>query len=145
MIVKSVFLRCDPGRAFALFTEHAGLWWPAQRRHTGDAASIIRMEAGGRFFERASDGTEVELGVVRLYEPADRLLLDWYPGTGRANPTQVSVTFEAIDEGTRVTVRHGPGQAGADLFGRNAPAYVLSWDLVLGALASHGLHSLDGA
>ena len=70
MIIKSVFLRCDPGRAFALFTEHAGLWWPAQRRHTRDAASTIRMEAGGRFFERANDGAEVELGVVRLYEPA---------------------------------------------------------------------------
>lgn len=145
MIIKSVVLRCDPGRAFALFTEEAGLWWPAGRRHTKDATSMIRMEAAGRFFERASDGTEVDLGVVRLYEPANRLLLDWYPGTGRANPTQVSVTFEAIDEGTRVTVHHGPGPAGADVFGRNAPAYVLSWDIVLVALASHGSHLLDGA
>ena len=145
MIIKSVVLRCDPGRAFALFTEHAGLWWPADRRHTGDATSMIRMEAAGRFFERASDGAEVELGVVRLYEPANRLLLDWYPGTGPANPTQVSVTFEAIDEGTRVTVHHGPGQAGAGAFGRNAPAYGLSWDIVLAALASQGGIFLDRA
>ena len=145
MIIKSVVLRCDPERAFALFTEHAGLWWPAERRHTKDAGSMIRMEASGRFFERANDGAEVELGVVQLFEPGNRLLLDWYPGTGPANPTQVRVTFESIDEGTRVTVHHGPGPAGADTFGRNAPAYVRSWDMVLAALASRGQVLLDGA
>lgn len=139
MIVKSVMLKCHPERAFALFNEHAGLWWPAERRHTLDAASVIRIEASGRFFERASDGTEVELGAVLLFEPASRLVLDWYPGTGRAYPTQVDVRFEAVDAGTRVTVTHGPGAAGADVFGRNAPAYAGSWNLVLAALARHAL------
>jgi len=137
MITKSVVLPCRPDRAFALFTEHAGLWWPAERRHTRDTASVIRMEASGRFFERSSDGTEVELGVVRLFEPASRLLLDWYPGTSRANPTQVEVTFEAVNDGTRVTVHHGPGAAGPDVFNRNAAAYGGSWDVVLAALAGH--------
>jgi hypothetical protein len=65
MITRSVVLRCTPERAFALFTEHAGAWWPTERRHTQDASSEIRLEPHGRFFERASDGTEVELGVVR--------------------------------------------------------------------------------
>jgi len=135
-VVKSVDLRCHPERAFALFTEHAGQWWPAHRRHTRqDAPSVIRIEATGRFFERGSDGTEIELGVARAFEPAHRLLLDWYPGTGREHPTQVEVTFEAMDTGTRVTVRHGPGVAGVDLFGLNAPGYDRSWDLVLAALA----------
>jgi uncharacterized protein YndB with AHSA1/START domain len=136
MIVKSVDLRCGPERAFALFTEHAGQWWPAERRHLKqDASSTIRIEASGRFFERSNDGSEVELGVARTFEPARRLVLDWYPGTGPANPTQVEVRFEAIDSGTRVTVTHGAGDAGAELFGRNAPGYSRSWDLVLTALA----------
>ena len=138
MIVKSVVLSCDPGRAFVLFTEHAGLWWPAGRRHTPDARSTIRMEAAGRFFERSNDGTEVELGVVHRFEAARRLLLDWYPGTGREAPTRVEVTFEAVDGGTRVTVHHSPGSAGPVAFGRNAPAYERSWDAVLAALSSHG-------
>jgi len=137
MIVKSVVLRCGPERAFALFTEQAGQWWPADRRHTGDAASAIRIEASGRFFERASDGTEVELGVVHSFEPASRLMLDWYPGTGRENPTRVEVSFDAVEAGTRVTVTHGPGSATSDLFARNAPGYGRSWDLVLAALIEH--------
>jgi hypothetical protein len=65
------------------------------------------------------------------------LLVDWFPGTGRANPTQVEVIFEVVDGGTRITVRHGPGAAGADAFGRNVSAYVRSWDLVLSALADN--------
>ena len=135
MIHKTVVLACRPERAFALFTEQAGLWWPAERRHTHDAASTIRIEATGRFFERAGDGSEVELGAVRLFEPARRLLLDWYPGTGPENPTQLEVSFDAVDGGTRVTVRHSAGGAGAEVFARNAPAYLRSWALVLAALA----------
>jgi uncharacterized protein YndB with AHSA1/START domain len=138
MIIKSVVLACDPCRAFALFTEQAGLWWPAARRHSKDANSTIRMEAAGRFFERSNDGTEVELGAVREFEPARRLLLDWYPGTGPVQPTQVEITFEAVDGGTRVTVRHSQGSADSAAFGGNATAYDRSWDLVLAAAASHG-------
>lgn len=134
MITKSVVLRCGPERAFALFTEHAGDWWPTDRRHTKDASSTIRIEASGRFFERASDGTEVELGFVRTYVPASRLVLDWYPGTGHENPTQVEVSFDRIDAGTRVTITHGPGTAGVELFDRNALQYGRSWNLVLASL-----------
>jgi uncharacterized protein YndB with AHSA1/START domain len=143
MIKKSVVLRCSPERAFVLFTEHAGAWWPAERRHTRDASSEIRLEAVGRFFERASDGTEVELGVVRAFEPASRLMLDWYPGTGPDNPTQVEVTFEAIDTGTRVTIVHGPGSAGDEVFGRHAAVYAQSWDLILTALPAQELTQLN--
>ena len=138
MIVKSVLLRCDPDRAFSLFTEHAGQWWPSDRRHTEDDNSTIRIEATGRFFERASDGTEVELGVVRLFEPACRLVLDWYPGTGPAQPTRVEVRFEAVGAGTRVTVRHTPGRAGEDEYAAKAPLFERSWEAVLAAFNEFG-------
>ncbi|HMD02552.1 MAG TPA: SRPBCC domain-containing protein [Candidatus Baltobacteraceae bacterium] len=136
MIVKSVVLRCTPERAFGLFTERAGEWWPADRRHTDDAASTIHIEPAGRFFERARDGTEVELGAVRAFEPPGRLELDWYPGTGRANATRVEVRFEAVEGGTRVTIMHDAGVASAETFARNAPVYARSWEAVLAALAT---------
>lgn len=134
MIVKSVDLRCSRERAFALFTERAGEWWPAGRRHTDDERSTIRIEPSGRFFERASDGTEVDLGVVRQFEPPARLLLDWYPGTGSESATEVDIRFDAVEGGTRVTVRHDIGAASPDAFSRNAPAYDRSWDAVFAAL-----------
>jgi uncharacterized protein YndB with AHSA1/START domain len=134
MIAKTVVLRCDPARAFALFTERAGEWWPADRRHTDDPASTIRIEPN-RFFERPREGPEVELGVVRHFEPPARIDLDWYPGTGPEAPTRVAVSFEPLPEGTRVTVTHDAGAAGAERFARNAPRYDRSWDAVLAAAA----------
>ena len=135
MIEKSVLLPCPPERAFALFTERAGEWWPPARRHTKDPASTIRMEAAGRFFERAGDGQEVELGRVRVWQPPARLVLDWYPGTDAAHPTEVEVEFVVEGTGTRVRVVHREGPASAELFPARAPRYDASWELVLAALA----------
>lgn len=133
MIIKHVVLKCSTERAFSLFTEHAGGWWPADRRHTKDAASTIHITPDGRFFERATSGTEIELGRVRVFSPGERLVLDWFPGTGPEHPTEVEVRFEAVEGGTRVTVTHGPGLAGEDRFNARAAAYERSWELVLTA------------
>jgi uncharacterized protein YndB with AHSA1/START domain len=135
MIVKTVELSCEPERAFHLFTERAGEWWPSDRRHTEDDASTIRIEREGRFYERAADGTEVQLGRVRRFEPPHRLALDWFPGTGSAHPTFVEVEFEPVAGGTRVTVTHGAGAAPTATFDANARGYERSWLLVLNALA----------
>ena len=135
MINKTAMLACQPERAFILFTEQAGLWWPTDRRHTKDPSSEIRIEAAGRFFERSGAGVEVELGVVLIFEPARRLLLNWYAGTGPANPTQVEITFEAVGTGTRVTVCHNAGLAGQEVFACNAPTYARSWESVLDSLS----------
>jgi uncharacterized protein YndB with AHSA1/START domain len=139
MIEKSVVLRCPPARAFTLFTERAGDWWPADRRHTKDPSSTITIEPlarGGRFYERAGEGTEVELGKVRVYDPPTRLLLDWYPGTSAAAPTVVEVHFEPTSDGTRVTVQHREGPASAELYRERVPRYVSSWDKVFEAWAA---------
>ena len=93
MIEKSAFLVCAPARAFTLFTERASDWWPEGLRHTSDPRSEIRMLADGRFWERAGDGHEVELGRVLVWEPAQRLILDFYPGTDAEHPTEVVVRF----------------------------------------------------
>jgi uncharacterized protein YndB with AHSA1/START domain len=135
MIVKSVVLRCGVERAFTLFTQRAGEWWPADRRHTDDPGSTIHIESSGRFVECAGNGTEVQLGVVRVFEPERRLVLDWYPGTDRVNATRVEVLFETVEGGTRVTIHHGAGEANNELFSRNAAAYARSWDTVLSAAA----------
>ena len=134
MIHKTVVLRCAAPRAFELFTERAGEWWPPDRRHTGDPASAIVVEAGGRFYERAPGGREVELGVVRVFEPCARLVLDWYPGTGKAQPTHVEVRFEPEGESTRVTVEHRAGPFSEEVYPTRMGAYDASWTRVLAAL-----------
>jgi hypothetical protein len=135
MIEKSVFLPCSQERAFELFTREISAWWPPERRHTSDPSSQMFLLESGRFYERASDGKEVELGRVRAFEAPRRLLLDFYPGTDAAHPTEVEVDFLPEEGGTRVVIHHRATKASESLFGARAPRYVASWDVVLPALA----------
>ena len=134
MIQKSAFLACPPAEAFALFTQRASDWWPDGVRHTADPRSEIRMLADGRFWERATDGHEVELGRVLVWEPAHRLILDFYPGTDAQHPTEVVIRFTAENGGTRVVVEHRAKLESADLWAAGAPKFERSWTLVLAAL-----------
>lgn len=145
MITKSIVLPCAPARAFTLFTEEIGRWWPPERRHTGDPDSVIVLSREGRFFERARDGREVELGAVREWDEPNRLVLDWYPGTDADHPTSVEVRFEPHGDSTRVVVQHRATPTSEHLFPRRAQAYQASWDLVLAALAgaASALHRAD--
>lgn len=68
MIRKTLLLACDPDRAFELLTRQAGAWWPPDRRHTQDPRSQIFIEPGGRFFERATDGREVEFAMEEVFD-----------------------------------------------------------------------------
>jgi uncharacterized protein YndB with AHSA1/START domain len=133
VIEKTLLLPCPPDRAFALLTEEAGSWWPRDRRHTPEPDSVIVIERGGRFCERASDGTEVELGVVRVFEPSRRLVLDWYPGTGPAEPTHVEILLVPEGTGTRVHLVHRAGPHSAESYVRKAAAYERSWTFVFAA------------
>jgi uncharacterized protein YndB with AHSA1/START domain len=135
VIEKTVLLACPPERAFRLLTEDAGAWWPSDRRHTRDPKSLITIESGGRFYERATDGTEVELGVVRVFDPPRRLVLDWYPGTGPAEPTHVEILLMPEGAGTRVHLAHRAGPHSADAYAKKVAAYERSWTLVFAAWA----------
>lgn len=138
MIEKSVVLECPPARSFELFTREISAWWPPERRHTNDAQSELFLLESGRFYERARDGREVELGRVVAWEAPTRLVLEWYPGTDAEHPTEVEVKFIAlVGDTTRtlVEIEHRPTDASRELFESRAPRYEASWELVFAALS----------
>lgn len=135
MMVKSVLLPLAPAAAFQLFTEKIGEWWPTDRRHTEDPASEIFLLESGRFYERARDGREVELGHVRSWDRPKRIVLDFFVATDPERPTEVEITFAAQRGGTQVTVLHRPKPVSEALWIERAPRYAQSWDIVLAALS----------
>lgn len=141
MIEKSVMLPLTPAAAFELFTTRVSEWWPADRRHLKDSSSRLFMLASGRFYERASDGTELDLGRVRIWESPHRVVLDFFIGTDAAHPTEVEIRFTAEGAGTRVTVRHRPTDHSAEDWDKRAPLYERSWDAVLAALHASALQT----
>ena len=114
-VTHSVLVPLSPEAAFELFTTRFGDWWPKDSHHIADAPAaevLIEPREGGRWFERAEDGSECDWGYVREIDPPDRILLAWHltpdwrfdPDPSRA--TEVEVTFSAEDDHTRVTLEH---------------------------------------
>jgi uncharacterized protein YndB with AHSA1/START domain len=111
-VSHTLTVRAPVERAFAVFTDGFGSWWPATH-HLGDselADAIIEPRAGGRWYERNADGSECDWGHVIAWEPPRRVLLAWQlDADWRYDPdliTEVDVRFEPDGDGTRVTFEH---------------------------------------
>jgi len=111
---QQVTVAVPADKAFAFFTERFDDWWPMSH-HIGaemPAARVIESGVGGRWLDRATDGTECVWGSVLVWEPPHRLVLSWAidgrfeldPDPARAS--EVEVTFTPDGAGTRVELVH---------------------------------------
>lgn len=96
-------------RAWEVFTEGLGAWWPLKDFSVGGAESeaLVEGRVGGRIYERTKSGDEAEWGVLTVWEPQQRLAFTWHPGGPEDQATEVEVRFTA--EGgsrTRLDLEH---------------------------------------
>jgi len=112
---KAVVVQATPARAFEVFTAGINRWWP--KSHGIGAApireSIIEPFAGGRWYTKHEDGTDVVVGHVRVWEPAQRFVVSWEisaqwkPDARAEFASEVEVRFSAdAAGGTRVELEH---------------------------------------
>ena len=112
-VKRSVVVKTDVSRSFTAFTSRMGHWWP--RSHsigsTPHVDVIIEPRVGGRWYERAADGSECEWGKVLTWDPPGRLILAWQLNADwKYDPSLVSeveITFTALEATvTRVDLEH---------------------------------------
>jgi len=124
-----------PARAWDLLTARVAEWWPL-RTHSvaGDEATLCAMEprAGGRFFERAADGTESTWGTILEWDPPTRLAMTWHPGRTPSTQQHLEVSLEASGGGTLVRLVHSGWERLGDSGQPERDDYDTGWDLVLG-------------
>jgi len=123
---REVTVEAPVARAFSVFTEYQGTWWPAGY-HIGEQepeAIMVEPRAGGRWYERAPDGAECDWGRVLVWEPPHRVVFAWQinaewrfePDAAKGSEVEVSFT-PAGARGTLVRLehrnfeRHGAGAA----------------------------------
>lgn len=129
----SFTVACEPDHAFAVWTQRASAWWPADHSISGEQELEVVFEphTGGRVFERTPGGEEHEWGQVLTWDPPRRLVYAWQLSTGAADPTEVEVTFTASGGRTAVTIEHrGWERFGADAERRKA-ANRIGWGAVI--------------
>ena len=114
-VSKSILVDVPAGRAFELFLDQAS-WWPLATHHMAEQAAetvVLEPFVGGRWYERAHDGTETDWGRVLAFEPPHRLLLSWQmssdwahdPDPAGASEIEVSFVPETRNR-TRVVYEH---------------------------------------
>ena len=101
-------------RAFSVFTDGIGSWWPPDHHIVEGAVEMVfEPRAGGFVHDRASDGTESRWGRVLVYDPPNRVVFSWDISsqwqieTDLDKTSEVEVTFVAEGPNrTRVVLEH---------------------------------------
>jgi uncharacterized protein YndB with AHSA1/START domain/quinol monooxygenase YgiN len=124
---QEVVVNAPADRAFAVFTDGFGTWWP--KTHTISkvpvARAIIEPRADGRCYDLGTDGSECDWGRVLVWEPPARLVLAWQVDGSWSyepsvdNASRVTVTFTTLGDKTQITLIHDEFErhlhGGADL------------------------------
>lgn len=134
VVLARVEIAASPDRVFrALTTEELLKWWGADGAYR-TTKFAIDPHPGGRWRTDGvgADGTSFHVeGQVLEIDPPRRLVQTWTPSWGEGTVTTVTYSLEAIDGGTRVTVRH----TGFDDHPLLCERHGQGWERVLGWLA----------
>jgi uncharacterized protein YndB with AHSA1/START domain/uncharacterized protein YciI len=135
VVVARVEIRVPPERVFqALTTEELTRWWGSEDEYR-TTKFVMDARPGGtwRTDGRGRDGSDFYVeGEVLEIDPPRRLVQTWKPSWESGPATKIVYTLDAIDGGTRVTVRHS-GFATA----RSCESHSEGWLRVLGWLWGH--------
>lgn len=135
-VSASIVVQAPIARAFEVFTEDIGSWWPPDHHILKSelAEMVFEPRAGGHVIDRGVDGSECRWARVLAYEPPDRVVfswdidLQWQIESDPARTSEVEVRFIAEGvERTRVELEH----RGIDRHGRG-------WENMRDAVGSPG-------
>jgi len=78
---KSVTVPATPDVAFSIYTGWPREWLPPEHTFIPNPELIaFEPRAGGRFYERGADGSEITRGTITEWDPPGRLAVTWRIG-----------------------------------------------------------------
>jgi uncharacterized protein YndB with AHSA1/START domain len=110
-VTRTALVRCAPDRAFAVFTDEIGRWWPLSTHSIFGAETAGVAFVDGQLVERATDGRTSVWGAVVEWSPPFRLAFTWHVGRDPDPHTLVTVSFRPEGSATRVDLEHSGWEA----------------------------------
>jgi uncharacterized protein YndB with AHSA1/START domain len=114
-IRQEIVVQAPIARAFSVFTDELGSFKPPEHNMLGVeiAETVFEPRAGGRVYDRGTDGSECHWARVLAYEPPDRVVISWDISprwqieTDLEKTSEVEVRFIAeTPDRTRVELEH---------------------------------------
>ena len=112
---SSVVVDVPIDRAFTVFTEDIGSWWPPEHHILEGALAemVFEPRVGGHVDDRGTDGSQCRWARVLAFEPPRRLVISWdislqwqlETDPDRTSEVEVRFTAEAPDR-TLVELEH---------------------------------------
>jgi len=133
---SSIVVDAPIERAFSVFTDDIGSWWPPEHHilQAELAETVFEPREGGFVYDRGVDGSECRWARVLVYEPPGRVVISWNVSPQwqlESNPERVSeveIRFLAEDSArTRVELEH-----------RNLDRHGEGWQQMRDAVGSPG-------
>jgi uncharacterized protein YndB with AHSA1/START domain len=115
VVRKTIVVNADIQRAFEVFTQNMGQWWPKEHHIGGSplVAVLVEPRNGGRWYEKDEDGSECDWGTVLDWAPPTRAVLSWHLNgdfefvADINKASEVEVRFSTERQGwTRVELEH---------------------------------------
>jgi Activator of Hsp90 ATPase homolog 1-like protein len=104
---QSTMVRSDARHTFDTFVRTIGVWWPVTPFSAGQERVrdvTFERRPGGRVYETWDDGTQVDWGTLRTWEPPERFVMSW---NITSVTTEVELRFTMLGPAlTRVSVEH---------------------------------------
>lgn len=136
VILARVDIQASPDRVFrAITTSELTRWWGADDLYRTTRFTIdLRPGGAWRSEGLGADGSAFSVsGEVVAVEAPHTLVQTWSPDWDPGPPTTITWRIEAIETGSRVTIRH----TGFEGRAQSCEGHAGGWERVLGWLAGH--------
>jgi uncharacterized protein YndB with AHSA1/START domain len=140
-IRRTVTVQAPVERAFQVFTEGMGTWWPLETHSIAvdqelDQKAVdlrVATREGGRIEEILEDGSTRDWGEILTWEPPDHVVLAWKPNDLPTPSTEVEVRLSSDAGTTVVDLEHRGWDLLGDAAERIRPLYASEggWTMVL--------------
>lgn len=137
-VVRSVTVPWEPQIAFDRFTLKFADWWPHRTHSIGQERLrriVFEPRVGGVIFEEHVDGRRFQWGEVSEWSPPSMVRFSWHPSRDASTAQDVTVRFERIDSGTKVTLTSSNWERWGKGAARARKGYDIGWGYILNTWA----------